>query len=119
MVFAGCSGSGQDVAPVSGRVTLDGQTMSGARLMFQPEAVGGSPSYGTTDQEGRYELSYKRGEKGAIVGTHSVKIEAGASAEGAKTRALPARYNSQTELRREIKSGEDNVIDFELTTAPD
>jgi hypothetical protein len=27
---------------------------------------------------------------------------------------LPARYNTQTELRKEVKPGEKNEIDFEL-----
>ena len=119
LVLAGCAESGPDVAPVTGRVTLDGQPMVGARLMFQPEAVGGSPSYGTTDGEGRYTLGYKRGQPGAMPGWHSIRIEAGAGQEGSEgkaTPALPARYNAQSELRREVKADEDNTVDFDLTS---
>jgi hypothetical protein len=110
----GCDGSGSHIEPVSGRVTLDSEPLPGARLMFQPDAAGGSPSYGTADQEGRYELGYKRGVRGAHVGMHSVTIQAGADADGSTPRTLPARYNTQTELRREVKSGVENTIDFEL-----
>jgi hypothetical protein len=119
LFIAGCSNSRSDVTPVSGRVTLDGRALSGARLMFQPEASGGSPSYGTTDQEGRYELGYKRGEKGALIGMHLVRIELGVDArdggnKGAARRVLPVRYNTESDLRREVKAVADNNFDFDL-----
>jgi hypothetical protein len=91
-------------------LTLDGQPIVGARLRFQPEAVGGSPSYGSTAPDGRYELGYKRGQKGALIGWHAVRIESGADL------ALPARYNVQSELRREVKPDEENEFNFELTS---
>jgi hypothetical protein len=110
-MLIGCGGSGLELAQVGGRVTLDGQPLGVARLMFQPEGLG-SPSYGTTDSDGRYVLGYKRGVKGAMIGWHriSIQVESG-------TRALPARYNTKTELRREVAPG-DNVLDFELTSDP-
>jgi hypothetical protein len=117
-LLSGCSGSGADVAPVSGRVTLDGAPLAGARIRFQPEASGGSPSYGSADSEGHYVLGYKRDQPGAIIGWHTIRIEPGAADDPenkSKPRALPARYNTASELREEVKAGEDNVIDFELT----
>jgi hypothetical protein len=117
----GCGKSGRELAPVTGRVTLDGQPMPGARIRFEPEANGGSPSYGTTDQEGWYELGYKRGVEGALIGWHTVRIEPGAEPAGpdgktsTRPKPLPSRYNTQSELRREIKD-EENQIDFELTS---
>ena len=118
-LLAGCGGSGAEVAPVSGRVTLDSAPLAGARIKFQPEASGGSPSYGTADSEGGYVLGYKRGQPGALIGWHSVSIERGGhddSANKSKPKALPARYNTASDLRKEVKAGEDNVIHFELTT---
>lgn len=118
-LLSGCSGSAADVAPVSGRVTLDGVPLAGARIRFQPEASSGSPSYGTADQDGNYVLGYKRDQPGALIGWHTIRIEGGARDPDtkAKPRALPARYNTESELREEVKAGEDNAIDFELTTA--
>ena len=118
-LVSGCSGSGAAVAPVNGRVTLDGAPLAGARIRFQPEASGGSPSYGTANQNGHYVLGYKRGQPGALIGWHTIRLERGAQdAPGnkSKPRALPARYNTASELREEVKAGEDNVIHFELTT---
>ena len=121
IALGGCGGNtGPELAPVSGRVTLDGAPLKGAQIMFQPETTGGSPSYGATDQEGRYELGFKRGVHGALPGWHTVRIDEPTGADGKKLagKRLPARYNDQTELREEVKSGEDNTIDFELQSSP-
>jgi hypothetical protein len=115
LLLTGCGASGPELALVSGRVMFDGKPLPAARLSFQPESSG-SPSYGTTDRNGAYELGYKRGVKGAMLGWHRVqiKLDSGDLApNGDKT--LPARYNTQSELRREVVSGE-NVFDFELTS---
>jgi hypothetical protein len=117
--LAGCGRSDAELAAVAGRVTFDGQPLAGARVMFQPETTG-SPSYGATDGEGRYELGYKRGVTGAMIGRHVVRIQLDAAAAGsngstsARPKSLPARYNTQSELRAEVKAGEDNVIDLNL-----
>jgi hypothetical protein len=122
VVMGGCGGaSGPALAPVTGRVTLDGQPLRGAQIMFQPEATGGSPSYGATDQDGRYELGFKRGVKGAMIGNHSVRVDlsrevAGPEGKIIRPKPLPPRYNANTELRAEVKPDEDNEIDFELTS---
>lgn len=118
-LLSGCGSSGADVAPVSGRVTLDGAPMAGARIRFQPEAGGGSPSYGAADADGNYVLGYNRNQSGALIGWHTVSIERGGhgdSPSNSKPQPLPARYNTASELREEVKAGEDNVVDFELTT---
>lgn len=119
VLLSGCGGSGPEVAPVSGRVTLDGAPLAGSRIRFQPEASGGSPSYGTADQDGHYVLGYKRGQPGALIGWHTIRVERGAHGDPEnklKPQALPARYNTASELREEVKSGEDNVVDLKLTT---
>ncbi len=63
VLLAGCSQSGHELAPVNGRITLDGQPVVSAMVMFQPESKG-SPSYGSTDQDGRYQLGYSRTQQG-------------------------------------------------------
>lgn len=119
LLLAGCAKSGPELAPVGGRVTLDGQPMLAARLVFQPEA-NGSPSYGSTDRDGRYELGYKRGQKGAKIGWHTVRITSdlprAAGGKISPSQVLPARYNEQSELRREVKSDDENRFDFKLTS---
>jgi hypothetical protein len=113
-VVAGCGEGGPQIAPVSGRVTLDGRPLASADVSFQPDEAQRA-SAGRTDADGRYQLMYKRGEPGALVGEHTVRISV--SREIVRNPpAIPARYDTQSELRREVKSGEDNVFDFELTS---
>ncbi len=119
-ITEGCSGSGSALAPVSGRVTLDGEAVGSTTVMFQPEASG-SPSYGATDQDGRYVLGYKRGQQGAMIGWHIVRILPDKTIPGPdgkpmkRPHPIPAQYSSGSELKREVKPGP-NVIDFNLTT---
>jgi hypothetical protein len=113
-VFAGCGQGGPEVAPVSGRVTLDGMPLETADVIFQPEGSK-SPSFGRTDKDGRYELGYKRGVAGAIIGPHTVSIAVNTEITRGP-QLVPARYRINSELRREVESGKDNVFDFELST---
>ena len=118
-LLSGCGSSGADVAPVRGRVTLDGAPLAGARVKFQPETSGGSPSHGAADADGNYVLGYKRGQPGAQIGWHTISIERGGHGDPeskAKPQPLPARYNTASELREEVKADEDNVVDLELTS---
>ena len=118
-LLSGCGGSSVEVAPVSGRVTLDGAPLAGARIRFQPEASGGSPSYGASDSDGNYVLGYNRDQQGALIGWHTVSVVRGGnndSNSNLKPQALPTRYNTASELRKEVKRGEDNVVHLELTT---
>ena len=113
-VFTGCGQSGPEVAPVSGRVTLDGQPLASADVSFQPEGAQRASS-GRTNTDGRYQLMFKRGQPGALVGEHTVRISV--SREIVRNPPqIPARYDTQSELRREVKSGEENVFDFELSS---
>ena len=114
LVVAGCGQAGPDVAPVRGRVTLDGRPLEAADVIFQPDGDK-SPSFGRTDKDGRYELGYKRGMPGALVGSHTVSIAVNLEIKRGP-QPVPARYRVNSELRREVESGKDNVIDFELSS---
>jgi predicted small lipoprotein YifL len=108
IVVAGCGQSGPEVAPVSGRVTVDGQPMENVDVVFQPEDSR-SPSYGRTDKDGHYTLGYNRNVQGALVGAHSVGITISPEV----VRKPPHIKNTQ--LRREVKSGK-NEFDFDVTS---
>jgi hypothetical protein len=112
---AGCGKSSvSDVAPVHGRVTLDGQPLPNTSVVFQ--VTGRSLSGGFTDEKGNYELIYKRGVKGAVIGKNQVTILEDTQKTHAPQR-VPARYNQNSELQEEVKPG-DNEINFDLTTKP-
>lgn len=119
----GCGGGTPSDQPelgnVSGIVTLDGKPLEKAMVAFIPEK--GSPSYGTTDADGNYTLSYTADADGAVLGKHSVRIttfrEGGEDEEGNSTERVPERvpekYNTKTELTADVKAGS-NTVDLKL-----
>jgi hypothetical protein len=108
-VLVGCDQSGVETAPVKGRVTLDRRPLPNAVVQFQPDE-NKRPAFGGTDENGEYELYYKKGVVGARVGQHIVRITV-PNRPNAPT--IPERYTTKSELRAEVKPGQ-NQLDFEL-----
>lgn len=113
VALAGCGKSGAQIAPVHGRISLNGQPLANADVQFQPDGSQ-RPSSGRTDVEGRYDLVYKRGQPGAMVGPHTVRISV-SSEVVKKPPIIAARFDTKSELHREVKPG-DNEFDFDVTT---
>ena len=129
--LAGCGNSSDrpELGQVTGTITLDGEPLRGIAVVFYPE--NGRPARGKTNDEGKYELTYIRETKGTKLGPNRVEVapdeegeeDAEESADGeapAKPKAgpgakpkIPARYNTKTELKVDVKPGE-NVFDFQL-----
>jgi hypothetical protein len=78
--LAGCGDEGFTLAPMSGRVTIDGQPVAGLRISSEP--IGGShrplpgpDSISTTDADGRYSLYTTDAQRrGAVVGPSRIRI---------------------------------------------
>ena len=70
---AGCQKEGPTIVKVTGVLTYKGQPVTNAYLRFRPEY--GRPSWGQTDEEGRFKLNYDRDRDGAVVGKHKVWLE--------------------------------------------
>jgi len=102
---------------VSGTVTLDGQPVADANIMFEGAKSGEPPSLGKTDASGKYELYYSRKHKGATVGEHGVIITTYQPASDdnpqSKRESIPAKYNAKSELKSTVKRGQ-NKVDFDL-----
>jgi len=82
-LIVGCGGSEYPLAPVSGRLTMDGQPLHGININFQPVAkdpknnpLSGPGSYARTDADGRYALKtvIPVDLEGAVVGKHVVRM---------------------------------------------
>ncbi len=108
---AGCGRDGPNIGRVSGTITLDGDPLPNAGISFQQE--GFRPSLGYTDEQGNYELTYLKDVKGAVVGTHLVKINRLPTVEGQPFAQLPPKYHAESELTAEVSSGS-NKINFDL-----
>jgi hypothetical protein len=111
LLAVGCSQSGPKLAPVQARVTLDGRPLNTVDVVFQPRD-GGRPGTARTDADGHYELTYKRGSMGARVGEHTVRIGYTSNIVPNPPK-IPARYNTASELRAEVKPGQ-NEFNFDL-----
>jgi hypothetical protein len=112
---AGCGG---DLGRVSGVVTLDGKPLPEATVEFQPKL--GSPSYGETDRNGRYELLYTPDRPGAEIGEHQVRISTYKVIPDGDDRIelpekIPASYNENSKVVREVVPGR-QTIDFRIET---
>jgi hypothetical protein len=81
---AGCGRSDAKIVEVTGTLTYKGNPIANAEVHFVPEQ--GRPSWGQTDEQGRFKLNYERGHDGAVVGKHKVFV-----------RPVPARLNPAAE----------------------
>ena len=102
-----------NVAPVSGTVTLNGEPLANASIVFESES--GHSALGTTDAAGNFLLMAPGNQRGAVIGLNKVRITSQLDAPpgpGWKD-PIPARYNSASELSAEVKAGE-NSFTFEL-----
>jgi hypothetical protein len=115
---AGCGPSSTGVpplAPVKGTVTLDGRPLPGVGVVFTSES--GHSSFGKSDPQGRYELGFVRGLKGAVIGPNQVWFDGKSGLERPPGPAfkdpIPKKYGPQGDLRTEVVAGP-NVLDFDL-----
>ena len=112
---AGCGGSSDrpELGEVIGTVTLDGEPLANAVVMFKPK--GKRPSRGFTNANGHYKLAYIRDILGATTGKHRVIIDRVPKHEGKSYQKLPSRYNSATTLEAVVEPGE-NVLNWTLVS---
>ena len=76
LLLIGCGSPDQpELGAVTGKVTLNDAPLSHVEVSFVPEV--GRPSYGETDNDGKYELIYIRDTKGAKIGKHKITVHSG------------------------------------------
>jgi hypothetical protein len=129
--LVGCVDSSSDLAPVSGRITLDGEPLAGAEVIFLPLLPGfeyAPESVAVTATDGTYQLEvFNSGKRGAVVGRHRVEIRLGEvdtnEVDGLSTSekamrnesdCLPPRYNDESHLEFEVRPVNVNQADFDL-----
>lgn len=111
-----CGGCGSEfnLGQVSGTVTLDGAPAGGLQILFEPQDMAKPSSMGFTQADGKYQLRCSSGDDGAVLGQHTVRVTPVERDEPAGPPiAIPAKYNSRSELVREVKAGS-NTINLEL-----
>ena len=110
----GC-GFGDGKVLVTGMVTFDGNPMPDGYVIFTPE--GGGTPVASPIRDGKFEFS-------ATPGNHRVEIEASRFVGPknpimglqAREQYVPARYNSASTLRQEVKPQGTNAFVFSLSS---
>ncbi len=128
--LVGCGGSGVEMAPVEGVVTLNGKPLEKLMVEFWPESEG-PRSFAETDANGRFKLMTDDGkQEGAAVGSHKVVLKdfsifndqaRGRDAanvdlsEGRKPR-ISVKYSNveSTMLSQKVESGKNNDLTLEV-----
>ena len=133
-IFLGCGPSRPETATVTGKITFQGKPVPEGTIIFYPE--NGRSASGRIQADGTYTLTtFEKGD-GAILGNHTVTIEAVRFPQGAQPKSLeeeiamgkktksqntnpvwfvPQQYADQTtsNLTAKVTSGS-NTIDFKL-----
>jgi hypothetical protein len=114
---------------IEGAVTFDGKPVPKGQIRFIPTSDAKGPTAGAIITDGRYVVD---AERGLMPGRYRVEITATRPASE-KTQAInpvtgametteaieayiPARYNADSELIREVEADERNQLDFDLTS---
>ncbi|WP_144987949.1 transthyretin-like family protein [Gimesia aquarii] len=71
--MSGCNQS-PELGKVTGLVLVDGQPGASLVVTFQP-VKSGRPAVATTDEDGRFVLSYTQDRSGALLGAHEVFLQ--------------------------------------------
>jgi hypothetical protein len=113
-LISGCgTNGGPELGTVTGRVTLDGEPLGNARVVFWLGK--GRPSEAITDSRGRYDLRYTISRKGALIGAHTVHISTAIVSPDEKIapERVPPQFNTKSNIVKEVKPGK-NEFDFDI-----
>lgn len=120
LTLAGCGSS--ITTATTGTITLDGNPLPDAEVIFTPEG-GGRPAVAETNAQGDFELIYTIGQLGAPPGKYVVRVRTAtttvndAGKEVIVPEKVPAKYNDQSQLVCEVIQGDTNhfVLNLEST----
>lgn len=111
--------------PIEGVVTLDGQPLPKGSIQFIPLPGTDGPTAGANIVDGKFVI---QSSGGPFAGKFRVQITA-AGLTGRKvldprsdqmvdeySQILPARYNNQSELQADVKTGVPNRLEFALAS---
>lgn len=137
-MLAGCGGGAgrPKLVPVSGSVKFNGAPVPNAAITFLPEGSAPRNPFGTTDSEGKFQLTSYDDNDGAVPGDYLVIIVPGAAADGKKPEertaqdlinlgpgkaipnqvVFPEKYGDKktSGLKRSVVPGDTNVFNFDL-----
>jgi hypothetical protein len=113
---AGCNDAGPKTYPVTGTVTLDGQPLQEADIVFVPLDAALGPDAGQI-HDGSFAFRAKAGRKRVEIRTsRPFRINTAMGETTIWKNHLPARYSSQSVLQAEVSAQGDNNFTYHLHT---
>ena len=124
LVLTGCPDDAGGRYGVEGTVTLDGSPLPKGSISIRPQPGTRGPTAGGTITDGRFSILP---EESLLPGSYRVEIRASRKTGKQKKdltfgtmvdeikQYLPAKYNTQSELKAEVKADGDNVLTYELS----
>jgi hypothetical protein len=103
------------LVPVEGRVTLNGQPLVGARVIFHPVGRSFRSPEAMTDAEGRYRLQFCEGFPGAPPGRYRVQVDL-IGPQGRDLIPLDSEYGQFRRNSHEVPP-QGGTIDIPISTA--
>jgi hypothetical protein len=112
-----------DRLSIEGTVTLDGKPLEKGDIQFYPLPGTTGPSAGAQIVDGKFTIAPSGGTFAGsfVVEISSVRLTGrkipdhrGDGMIDERVQYLPVRYNTQSELRAEVKSGESNHLEFAM-----
>ncbi|MBY0457982.1 MAG: DUF4198 domain-containing protein [Gemmataceae bacterium] len=134
LAACGCGRGPYELAPVSGRVLVDGKPVAGLQVGCEPVGSKENPnpgpgSFGTADADGRFTLATIPDRRpGAVVGKHKFFIS-GSAADAAqdergerfdvkqlaRAKKIPLRFNDETVLTLDVPPEGTASADFNVS----
>lgn len=118
--LVGCSPgkASYDMVSVEGSVTLDGQAVEGANVVFHSES--GPSAFGTTDSSGHFSLATHDYGEGAAPGSYLVQINSTPETKNAagKSDSIPNVYHENGVELVNITAGASDSFTFALKSRP-
>lgn len=113
LTLTACLGCGDGLprrVPISGTVLLDGEPLPLGSVSFTPEGM--RPSSSKIDAEGRFDLQFMDGGKGAVLGLHRIRVAAFDNSSGRRVSLVPKRYTDfrTSGLTFEVSESNDTVV---------
>jgi hypothetical protein len=104
LLLAG-AGCGKGPVSVRGTVTLDGEPVKGAMVLFLPEEKGGQQASGQTRADGSFELTTRRSGDGAYPGDYKVVVQYAEGVEAPPAQNMREAFQGLEKAKREGKKG--------------
>ncbi len=126
LLGAGCGGgTDSNRVSVSGQVTLDEQPLANGVITFLP-SDGKGPSASAKIENGEYETEIDPGPKNVSIQATEAAAEPtdsaargdshGGGGSASPKQLIPAKYNTNTELKYEVQASGNDDVNFDLNS---